>query len=59
MRNVKEIMLVWVPPLETLPLARMRRSEARRRATLTDEWDPDVSDRLLENEFFYFAEMIK
>ena len=37
---------------------RTRRSEARRRAALTDGWDPDVSDYLFENEFFLFAEMI-
>ena len=38
---------------------RTRQSEARRHAALTDQWDPDVSDRLFENEIFYFAEMIK
>ena len=52
-------MLVRVPLPETSPPARTRQSEARRRAALTDEWDPNVSDRLFENEFFYFAEMIK
>ena len=45
-------MLVRFLPLETSLPVRMRRLEARRRAALTDGWDPDVSDRLCENDFF-------
>ena len=41
-----------IPAPETSPPTRAHRSEARRRAALTDGWDPDVSGCLFENEFF-------
>ena len=47
-------MLVQSIPPETSPPARMRRSEARRRTAITDEWDPAVSDGFSKNDLFFF-----
>jgi len=60
--DVGNVVVPWPSP-ETSPLVRNRWSASFTAVVSAgngaDEWDPDVSDCVFENEFFYFAELLK